>query len=588
MTQNRYFRDELAFLKEQGAEFAEIHPQLSRFLNGRNADPDVERLLEGFAFLTGKLREKIDDEFPELTHSIINMLWPNYLRPVPSLTIVQFSPIEKAISCAQSILKGTRLNSNPVFDTVCQFKTCRDIHIYPLVRGDVTSYHMSDSSYIEITLQNLGDEPISHLDLKSLRFYLGGDAYSAQMLYLWLGHYLKSIEIVVGEKVIALPKNAFKAVGFDSRDALFPYSKNVYEGYRVIQEYLCFPDGFLFFDIEDLARSIPLEAQENFTLRFCFSKNLPSGVRVKEQNFELYCTPAINLFEHDADPVDLDGKSTEYKLRPSGRHAQHYEIFCVNKVQGWLERNTDNTRPQSRVYSPFESFQHEIERACDRKALYFRIRVKDAIKSNGFEHYISFVRCDESEHVGFGEAISLEVTCTNRQLPLELGKGDICVPTDSCPAYASFTNLTEPTAPLRPVLDGSLLWTMISNLSLNYLSLLSKDALCSVLRAYDFRALVDRQAEQISRHRLNGILDITSKPSEKLFKGLPIRGLSSEITMSQGAFGCEGELYLFGTVLSRFFSLYASINSFHELVVVNADNQERYSWGIQTGLQPLI
>lgn len=154
------------------------------------------------------------------------------------------------------------------------------------------------------------------------------------------------------------------------------------------------------------------------------------------------------------------------------------------------------------------------------------------------------------------------------------------------PAFASFTNITEPTAPIRPVLDGSLLWTLISNLSLNYLSLLSKEALTSVLRAYDFRALVDRQAERISRQRMEGIVDIKTQPTEKLLRGLPVRGLRSEITLSQSAFGSEGELYLFGTVLSRFFSLYASINTFHELIVINADNKERYSWGIQSGQQP--
>jgi type VI secretion system protein ImpG len=180
------------------------------------------------------------------------------------------------------------------------------------------------------------------------------------------------------------------------------------------------------------------------------------------------------------------------------------------------------------------------------------------------------------------------LTCTNRQLPVELGVGDICVATDSSPTFASFENITIPSQPLRPVLDGSLLWTLISNLSLNYLSLLSKDALCSVLRAYDFKALVDRQAERVSRLRLNGILNIESMPTDRLIYGMPIRGLKSTITLDQEAFGSEGELFLFGTVLSKFFSLYASINSFHELIVINSTNKEEYSWGIQEGMQPLI
>lgn len=588
MESNRYFREELSFLKEQGVEFSEIHPQLSRFLNGRNTDPDVERLLEGFAFLTGRLREKVEDEFPELTHSIINMLWPNYLRPVPCVSVIQFSPNKKAISCAQTIEQGTQLDSRPVFDTVCRFRTCRDVDIYPLERGTVSTIHTREASSIDVPLNIMGDQQVGQLGLKSLRFFLGGDDYSAQMTYLWLSHYLERIEVVTDEQVISLPKGSFKAVGFDASDAILPYPKNVYEGYRILQEYLSFSDAFLFFDVEHLGRCIPAITQGQFTLRFCFSKVLPADVRVSAASFQLYCTMAVNLFEHDADPIDFNGKSTEYKITPSSRYPSHYEVFSVDRVQGWQENSTGRVRGQARIYTPFESFQHEIERVRERKALYYRVRVRDSIRNDGFDHYLSFVRSDETECTGFSEAISLQLTCTNRQLPLGLGKGDICIATDTSPAYADFTNITEPTAPLRPSMDGSLLWTLISNLSLNYLSLLSKDALCAVLRAYDFRALVDRQAERVSRQRLDGIVDIQSQPVDKLIKGLPIRGLRSEITLQQSAFGSEGELYLFGTVLSRFFSLYASINSFHELVVINSDNQERYTWGIQTGLQPLI
>lgn len=588
MSRNRFFRDELAFLREQGVEFTEVYPQLARFLNSRNTDPDVERLLEGFAFLTGRLREKVEDEFPELTHSIINMLWPNYLRPVPSISIVQFSPDEKALTYAQTIEKGTQLDAHPVMGTVCHFRTCRNVSIYPLRRDNVSTVHTRDASLIDVELTMLGDQAAGQIGLGDLQFFLGGETYSAEMLYLWLSHYLDKVEIVTGDKTVTLPKNSFRPVGFDNDDAILPYPKNVYEGYRILQEYLSFPEAFLSFTVPELGKFVPQDAHGKIVLRFSFTKTLPPDVRVKDESFQLYCTPVINLFSHDADPIDLNGKSAEYKITPSSRYASHYEIFSVDLVQGWQENNIGRIRGQVRTYTPFESFQHEIERARDRKALYFRVRVRDSVHTDGFDHHISFVRSDETECVGFSEAISLNLTCTNRQLPLELGKDDICVPTDSSPAYAKFSNLTEPTAPMRPMLDGTLLWTLISNLSLNYLSLLSKDALSSVLRAYDFRALVDRQAERVSRQRLDGIVDIQSKPIEKLIRGLPVRGLRSEITLAQSAFGSEGELYIFGTVLSRFFSLYASINSFHELVVINADNQERYTWGIQSGQQPLI
>ncbi|MFM2476468.1 type VI secretion system baseplate subunit TssF [Celerinatantimonas sp. MCCC 1A17872] len=588
MSQDKYFREELAFLKEQGSVFTELHPQLTKFLNGRNTDPDVERLLEGFAFLTGKLREKVDDEFPELTHSVINMLWPNYLRPVPSLTICRFSPNEKAISAKQHIDEGVQIDSLAVLNTVCHFSTCRGVDIYPLERTDVSVHHTRDASQIDVNLAILGEQSTFDMHLDDLRFYLGGDNYSAQMLYLWLNHYLERIEVVQGEQVYHIPANALGAVGFGSDEGILPYPKNVYEGYRVLQEYLTFPQAFLFCDVKDISSHIGVPLSGEFVLRFCFSKTIPTDVRVRKESFELYCTPAINLFPHDADPIDLNGKKAEYRVVPSSRYPAHYEVFSIDHVEGWSGTSTGRVRGQERVYTPFESFQHEIERSEHRHALYYRQRVKESIRNDGFDYYLSFVRGDEIECMDLSEAISLQLTCTNRQLPLELGIGDLCVQTDSSPSFASFSNITEPTQPLRPVLDGSLLWTLISNLSLNYLSLLSKDALCSILRAYDFRALVDRQAERIAQQRLSGIESIESKPIEKVLRGLPIRGLRSQIVLKQEAFGSEGELYLFGTILSQFFSLYASINSFHELIVVNANNRERYSWGAQTGQQPLI
>ncbi len=587
MALDKYFRDELAFLKEQGKEFSEIYPQLSRFLNGRNTDPDVERLLEGFAFLTGKLREKVEDEFPELTHSIINMLWPNYLRPVPSLSILRFHP-KNNFNTRQVIPASTKVDSCPVLETTCHFSTCRDVEIYPIECRQVQVVHSKETSKISLELVLLNeDESVMSTELDSLRFYLGGDTYSAQHLYLWLGHYLKTIDIEFDGGKITVPNDSYKTVGFDS-DGLLPYPKNVYQGYRIFQEYLSFPEAFYFFDLRHLGRYIPSHVRGRFSINFTFTQTLPSSVRIVNDSFILYATPIVNLFSHDADPIDLTGKRTEYPLLPSSRNSNHYEIFSVDHVEGWQDSSDGRVRGQRRIYTPFESFKHEIELARQRLALYYRIRVKESLRKDGFDHVISFIRSDETVSYSVNEAVTLGLTCTNRQLPTELSIGDISIGTDSTPSFAKFENITIPTQTLRPVLDGSLLWTLISNLSLNYLSLLDKKALSSILRAYDFRALVDKQAARISSQRMEGIVSITSEPLDKLIRGMPVRGLVSKISLEPKAFASEGDLYLFGTVLSRFFALYASINSFHELIVVNAESREEYSWGSQTGMQPLI
>lgn len=590
MKLNRFYRDELSFLRLQGREFADAHPQLTRFLSEQSTDPDVERLLEGFAFLTGKLREKVEDEFPELTHSLLNILWPNYLRPVPSCTIMKFDPLLHAISERQRVERHTEIKSRPVGNAIrqtqCRFRTCRTVDVFPISVAEVYAEHSREVSSVTVDLALHTDQSLNALGLDVLRFYLGGDDHTSETLYLWLNHYLAGIELVVGNSVYRLPSASLRPVGFEADEALLPYPKNAYPGYRILQEYLSFPGAFRFVDVTGLRSRLPAVQADEISVRFQFSRMLPPEARVVRESLQMYCTPAVNLFSHEGEPVDLNGRQTEYRISPSSRSPDHFEVFSIDQVEGWLEGRSGRGEP--RIYTPFESFQHEVERDRERTALYYRTRVRESLRGDGFDHYMSFVRGDESDCLNRQEAVSLTLTCTNRQLPNQLAVGEISMATESTPAFASFSNITRPTATLRPTLDGSLLWTLISNLSLNYLSMLDVEALRTVLRVYDFRALVDRQAERISRKRLAGISAIATNPVDRMIRGLPVRGIRSELSLDQSGFASEGNLYLFGTVLSQFFALYASINAFHQLEVVNTDNQERYTWTLQQGQQPLM
>ncbi|MFG0831990.1 type VI secretion system baseplate subunit TssF [Aeromonas bivalvium] len=588
MPLEHYFRDELAFLRLQGREFADAHPELTRFLSDQNTDPDVERLLEGFAFLTGNLRAKIEDEFPELTHGLLGMLWPNYLRPVPSMTMMQFSVIPGSIAQPALVKQGCMVDSHPQDGVSCHFQTCRDAWVYPAEIARIEAQSGTDLSTISLDIALHGPLPLCELQLDKLRLYLGGDGYTAYELYFWLSHQLSHIELEVEGKRFRQDAKALRSVGFGRDDALLPYPNNVYSGYRILQEFFCFPQSFLFFELSggDWPRQpLPVSA---FKIHFCFTRPLPADLKIRPDSFMLNCVPAINLFQHDSEPINLNGRQTEYPLKASYRHSDSFEIFSVDKVEGWAEGNLGRARGAPRLYQPFESFQHQIERAKGRLALYYRVRVKESVAGQGFEHQLSFVRGDETSMVQLDESISVTLTCTNRGKAARLKAGDVCVPTGSSPSFATFKNLMRPTRPLHPALDGSLHWTLISNLSLNYVSLLRRDALVQVLRTYDFPALQDKQAEQASRKRLAGIEEISTQPVDRLVKGMPVRGLKSVLSIRQSAFGNEGELYLFSTVLAHFLSLYASVNAFHLLEVVNLDNKECYKWPVQIGQHSLM
>ncbi|WP_343666087.1 type VI secretion system baseplate subunit TssF [Paraburkholderia tropica] len=582
------FREELNYLRRLGREFARENPQLARFLGDEATDPDVERLLEGFAFLTARIRVKIEDDFPELTHSLLQVLWPNYLRPLPSAVMMRFDLVDRSITQRQVIPKGTCMLSRPVDGVTCQFRTCTDVALYPLRLASVSDAHSREKSIVRIDLATVAGNALDTIDCDRLDFHLTGDDLTARTLYLWLASYLTEIRVEINGKTQHLSPRRLVFPGFSPEEALLPYPKNVFDGYRILQEYFIFPQRFHCFALTGIRSLWPSDAAGQVRLELHFSRPMPANTRLRETDISLYCTPAVNLFEHDAEPITLNGRSVDQRLRPAGQRPGSHEIFSIDQVHSW-RRGTDDRHDQPlRTFHPFESFQHEIEHAHGRTALYYRTRIEPALTGDGVVHRIGFIRGDEQSYIGENETISIALTCTNRDLPLSLGVGDICLPTQTTPTFATFSNITRPTPAYRPVLDGELQWTLISNLSLNYLSLLATEPLKAVIRAYDFAALHDIQLARATRKRLDGIGEAITAPTDMLIKGLPIRGLKTLLKLDQSAFLCEGDLYLFGTVLSHFFALYASINSFHQLEVLNTSNNERYQWPWHTGKQPLI
>lgn len=588
MTLRRKFREELDYLRRFGREFSRDNPQLSQFLGEESTDPDVERLLEGFGFLTAKLRLKLEDDLPELTHSMLQLLWPNYLRPLPSATIMCFEPDESALTQRQIVPRGTVVLSRPVDGIQCRFRTCTDVELLPLQITQVSDAHSREKSILTVDLKFLGHNPPDLMDCDRLEFHISGDDTTSRTLYLWLARYLDKIRGEIDGKPFTLPNNSVTFPGFSPEDALLPYPQNAFDGYRILQEYFVFPQRFHSFRLSGLRPFWPSVAQEALRFEFHFHRPMPAGIRLRIGDLSLYCTPAVNLFDHDAEPIRIDGKKAQQPVHPAGQHADAYEIFSIDEVKGQRRQMEGRTGDRLRVFRPFETMAHEVEHADGRSAIYYRTHITNALDGKGINHSVSFVRADDSEYVRESETVSLTLTCTNRNLPLALDIGDICEGMQTAPAVARFRNIMRPTPSYRPVLDGSLHWSLISNLSLNYLSLLSAEPLKAVLRAYDFAALHDIQQARASSKRLAGLGQARTKPMDWLMQGLPIRGLKTTLELDENAFLCEGDLYLFGCILSHFLALYASINSFHVLEVINTCSNEHYEWPLQIGKQPLI
>jgi len=596
MSFNHYYQSELSALRQLGKRFAERNPALAPFLGQGARDPDVERLLEGFAFLTGRLRQKLDDELPELTHSLMHLLWPHYMRPLPAFAMLQFDPLQRP-GPALTVAHGTPLEAKPIQGVSCRFRTTAACEVLPLAVIGLEHAAQGDGALLGLRLAMTAAGHLGELSLARLRLHLAGERYVGQSLYLDLLHHLDGIRLsllddtgqpltdVHGQPagVLQLGADAIQPAGFAEDEALIPYPLNSFRGYRHLQEFFAFQDKFLFVELRglDSIQRLPaelLKQARGLELRFAIRRSAARRIPPTADNLRLYCVPVVNLFAHDAIPIRLDGRQDQYLLRPAEFEPQHCEVYSVDRVSGWQPGGMGHAD-----YVPFESFEHDPGLDAAQARPHFSVRQQPSLLGDGLETWLSFgARSLERQ-----ETLSVELTCSNRNLPRLLAAGDICRPAEGTPQALRFRNLDTPTPSYAPPLHRDFLWKLVSNMSLNYLSLADVEALKVILETYDLPRHHDHQAEKIGRRRLDGLRSIAHRQVDRLYRGLPVRGVRSELLMDPDCYLGEGELFLFASVLNEFFALYASLNSYHELLVQSTQG-EVYRWMPRMGQQPLL
>lgn len=585
-----YYIQELNSLRVEGAEFAKKNPGLSSYLAKEGQDPDVERMLEGFAFLTGRLRQKFDEELPEVSHNLVQLLWPNYIRPIPSYTIVQFDPIKNDLK-NQTIPKEMNILSKPSSEgLVCKFRTCYETKVMPLDLKEVQYLTYGQKSHLELDLKMNVAGSLADLSFETLRLFLGGSKFMAKELYLYLDRYVDKIEILIKGKdqsvldTINLAKRSISPVGFNAAETIVPQPRNVFDGYVMLQEFFSYPDKHLFVDIGDLntiekLSGDVLSQSKEFTLKFYLSKRLGTAQLPTKDDFHLYCTPAINLFESDAVPIRKTEMEDEYLLAPSELKKEQSEVFSVENVRGWIP-----SKNAYQDYFPFESFGH-----IDEEGEYYSERVKLNDNIQKTDTYIRFASSggmfDDLEHNS--ATVSVKMMCTNKDIPATLHLGDVSVCDPLSASDLKFSNITIPSISYPPPIGGDFLWKVISNMSLNYLSLNNIKTLKMILQTYDFFGANDLKQKEKTDVILSGLKSITNKRTEMIYEGFAIRGIETELLLDPSKFTGTGEAYHLCCILNEFLALYCNVNSFHRLVA-HMENAQSFSWEPKMGKQALV
>jgi type VI secretion system protein ImpG len=606
-----YYNRELAFIRRLGAEFAEAHPKIAgrlRLEPDAAEDPHVERLIEAFAYLNARTRHKLDDDFPELTDSLLGVLYPHYQVPVSSMAVAQFELDRGQVDLVSgyTIPGQSLLETDPIEGEPCRFQTCYPTTLWPVELASAaltgrpfaappTVFTSKAHAVLRLQLNCLAKEmTFAQLSLDTLRFFLKGQAQHIYLLYELIFNNVLGVALANSARdreAAVLDRRCIRDVGFRRDEGMFPYPTRSFLGYRLLSEFFAFPQKFLFFDLTGLNRKVLQKAGNQLEIYIYLDRSsVDLEQNVAADTFQLGCTPIVNLYRQRAEPIALTHTQTEYRVIPDARRPLAHEVYSIDRVTA---TSSDNQQVE---YQPFYSFKHASDRLAQKTFWHATRRPAEQSEGGtdrGTEVYLSLVDLGFNNSAPADWTLDVETTCLSRDLPYRLtwtkGQSNFHL-TKGAPITRIESLTGRPTPTLRPALKRGALWRLISHLSLNHLSLADHkdgaDSLREILKLYDAADSAE------TRGMIEGILGVRCRrvvgrtPDE--VRGGFCRGIETTIHFDEDRFTGSG-LFLFACVLERFLGLYCSVNSFSKLIVTtNKREGELRRWPPRAGETVLL
>lgn len=612
-----YYERELTYLRRLGAEFGAKYPKVAARLQlepTRCDDPHVERLLEGAAFLNARLHRRLDDDLPELSEALLDVLYPQHVRPVPSLSIVELEldPELGKLPKGFHVPRGAELRSRPVQRMACRFRTCYDATLWPATVAAAewtgadragAGVRLADAAgAIRVELRAFAGVRFDQVALDDLRLHIAGDAAVSDAVYELLCNNVARVVVrdpdqpARGAQLLAA--TAVRPVGFADDEALLPLPRRTLAAHRLLQELFVLPQKFHFVDLAGLGGALralgcgpraevvflvtPFErAERRATLELGLSA---SAIR-------LGCTPVVNLFAQTADPILLTERQLEYPVVPDARRRLEIETWSVDEVKAITPGRGD-----PRVVAPLYAIRHAVAdrdgEAAGATTFWHGARRASGWRTDrGSEVSLSFADLDGRVRAPDAEVVSCALTCFNGELPSRLPfgvdeRGDFELAGGG--PVARVRCVVKPTRVIQPPLGKALLWRLVSALSLNHLSLVEggRDALQELLRLHN------TGGGTAGERQIQGLADVRSAPAYARVAsehGVAFaRGRRVEVAFDEEQFP-GGGMFLFASVLERFLALSASMNSFTQLAATSRQRRRPVrEWAPRSGWRALV
>ncbi|MGF1446251.1 MAG: type VI secretion system baseplate subunit TssF [Pikeienuella sp.] len=620
----KHYEDELAFIREMGAEFAEAYPKIAARLGMEGLevfDPYVERLLEGFAFLAARVQLELSLQYPTFTQHLLEIVYPHYTAPTPSMMIARLVPDAAGggLDSGFSLPAGTRLR-NPQREsdlTPCLFKTAHAVTLWPLEiseaeyidgRGELVAAGLGGEpearAAIRLRLRHVGGDAISSLPLDTLSLHVTGTDPASWRLYELLGN--DSLAVCArstnrrSDWVEPLTRGPLPPLGFDAAEAMLPYPGQSFDGYRLLQEYFALPQRFFFFRLAGLQPGVARCRESEIDLYVLLSSSSPEMRSVVDAgNFELFATPAVNLFEKRCDRVRVREVDIDHHLVPDRISPLDYEVHHLTSVLGIAGAEKEDVE-----FRPFYSAD-DLTAAGDGHTAYYAVkrqmrqrserqRLKGARTSYlGSEVFLTLVDQANAPYSDSIEQLAVSAMCTNRDLPLVLsiggGETDFYLP-DGGPV-SEIRAIVAPTRPRPSLAQGEPAWRIISHLSLNYLSIVDSGSAEGGQALREMLAIYAPQGDRAIAKQIDGVVGVSSRPIVRRLQdpvlSTAVRGIEVTVQFDENQFEGAG-VYLLGAVLERFFAKYVSLNSFTETVIRSEDRGDIARWTARSGTRLLI
>lgn len=589
----QFYTQELAHVRDTGAEFAARFPKIaSRLAMDATEvhDPYVERLLEGFAFLTARVQLRLHEEFPRFTEQLLNRISPNFLAPVPAMGVVQLNPNTSDVALKKGIevKAGTVLQSQVAkgIQTPCKFRVGHALTLWPLVISNVEHGAFKGTppkvpgkgvvrSALHVKIDNATQSPLSQLQLDTLDFHVScGDEYAYTLF-----ERVSSRTAVIGIRAtgqsnwLYSPCDQLSRLGLNDVEALLPADSKQFSGTRLLQEFFAFPQRFLFFRIQGLQRHLANFNQSSFELALCFVDSHAELDRVVgTDSLALNCTPVINLFEQGCDRVMLDERLHEVHVQPNRSKPLDFEVHSILNVQGHGQNKVQAVPPLYALSEESESAQpHFISRRTPTQVSEKQQRVGGRSSYTGSDVYLGLTLPTGELTKSHGlQQLAVRALCTNRDLPLlmPVGQGPTDLAWPGNLPLKSIRFVRGPSRPKAPQHNGQNCWQLIEHLSVNYLGLIDQGDASTGTGAAVFTQLLRLHADPAQlahQHMAQAIQCIESQSTVARIvrQGRPavVRGLKVIITIDELAMQGSGVAVL-GAVLARYLAAHVSVNSF--------------------------